>query len=390
MRASAGRSIQLGSLDSADTKPVLANAPYAAVYAAPGYLLTVRDGTLLAYPFNADELPIAGDGIPIADNVGGSTSLRASFSVSPAGVLAYAGPLLTPGRLEWFDRNGKSQGYATETIADYVNLKLSPDGLRVAVTQADQKTNTTDIWILDVARGLLERLTDNPATDTSPVWSRDGTKIYFRSDRAGGSFPFERPADRSAPERRLAAVETLFLTDLSTDDKLLAFHSSTAATGSYDTGVLALTPDAKPQFVGESRHTETGGQFSPDRRWFAYSSDSSGDMEVYVAQYPGGSGHRRVSTNGGSEPRWCCDGRELFYLAADRQIMSITIGSGPTLSPSAPRPVLQTTALFPGSIFRMNYDVTASGQRILVNNPVQGAGKSPITVILNWATALEK
>jgi serine/threonine protein kinase/Tol biopolymer transport system component len=389
VRANTGRSIHIGSLDGPGSTMVLDNAPYAAMYSPPGHLLTVRDGTLLAYPFDERALSIVGDGIPIADHIGGSTSLRASFSVSPAGVLAYAGPLLTPGRLEWFDRDGTAQGTATETVGDYVNFRVSPDRRRVAVTQVDQRTNTTDIWLLDLSRGFLDRFTDNAATDTTPIWSRDGTRILFRSDRAGGSFPFERPADRSTPERRVGAVETLFLTDWSSDEKLIAFHSSTAATGSYDAGVLTLGADAKPRFVGESKYTEVGGQFSPDRRWFAYSSDASGEMEVYVAPYAGGAG-QRVSTNGGSEPRWRGDSAELFYLAADRKLMVVGIGPGLTLTPTIPRALFQTTALFPGSIFRMNYDVTTDGFRFLVNRPVEGAGTSPITVVLNWATGLKK
>jgi serine/threonine protein kinase len=388
VRAKNGRSILLGSLDSSETTVVMADAPYAGVYAS-GYLLTVRDGTLLAYPFDGRS-PITGDGIPIASNVGGSTSLRASFSASPAGVLAFAGPLLTPSRLEWFDRKGTSLGIATNAVADYVNFRLSPDDRRIAVTQVDQKQNTTDIWIVDVDRRLPERFTDHAGTDTSPVWSPDSLRIFFRSDRAGGSFPFVRPADLGAPESQIAQVETVFLTDVSTDGKLLAYHSSTAATGSYDVGILPLAAGATPQPVTGSKHTEIGGVFSPDRRWFAYSSDSSGEMQVYVAPYAGGRGIR-LSTNGGSEPRWCCDGKELFYLAADRHIMSVAMtGDAPLTSPARPEPRFQTSALFPGSTFRMNYDVTHDGRRFLVNNPVQGAGQSPITVVINWAARLKK
>lgn len=389
MKASTGNSIHLGSLDSRDTKVVLDKAPYAAVYSLPGYLLTVRDGALLGYPFDENALAIVGDGILIADHVGGSTSLRASFSASPSGVLAYAGPLLTPSRLEWFDREGKTLGNATDAERDYVNFRLSPDGRRAAVTQVDQKTDTTDIWLLDVSRKLLDRFTDNPATDTSPIWSRDGTRILFRSDRAGGIFPFERPPDRSTPERQVASVETYFLTDWSPDDKLVAFHSSRAATGSYDAGVLTLEEGPKPRFVGETKSTEMGGSFSPDRRWFAYSSDNSGEMEVYVGPYAGGTG-QRVSNSGGSEPHWRQNGKELFYLAADRWIMSVAIGPGTTWAPGTPQPLFRIDSLFAGSIFRTNYDVNADGSRFLVIKPVEGAGTSPITVVLNWAAGLKR
>jgi eukaryotic-like serine/threonine-protein kinase len=385
IRARNGRSIHLGSLGSRGFRRVLTDAPYSAVYADPGYLLTVRDRTLFAYPFDENALPITGDGLRLADNVGGSTTLRASFSVSPAGVLVYAGPLRTPSRLEWFDRTGKSINTPTD-VGDYLNFRLAPEGRRVAVTKVDQKSDTTDVWLLDERNGL-ERFTDNPGTDTSPVWSHDGTRIMFRSDRAGGNFPFERPADRSAPERQVAQVETVFLTDWASDDERIAFHSSPS--GSYDAGVLELTNGAKPRFVAPTKFTEIDGRFSPDRRWFAYSSDSSGRMEVYVAPASGSAGIR-ASVGGGSEPHWRNDSRELFYMGSDGRITAVAVGPGPALDLGATTPLFQTRALFPGSIFRMNYDVSGDGKRFLVSTPVEGAGTSPITVVMNWAAAFGK
>jgi len=187
----------------------------------------------------------------------------------------------------------------------------------------------------------------------------------------------------------VSTVETVFLTDWSTDDKRIAFHRSPAATNSYDVGVMEVAGGAKPQLVAPTKFAEAGGRFSRDRRWIAYSSDASGQMEVYVAPVSGSAG-MRASIGRGSEPHWQRDSQELFYLSADRWIMAVTIGRGPTPDPGAPERLVQTRALFPGSIFRMNYDVTGDGKRFLVSTPVEGAGTSPITVVLNWAAVLKK
>jgi serine/threonine protein kinase/Tol biopolymer transport system component len=385
VRASNGRSIQMGSLDGGESTPVLADAPYAGVYVQPGLLLTVRERTLFAYPFDESALPIVGDGTRIADHVGGSTISLASFSVSATGALAYAGPLSTQSRLEWFDRSGIRAGTPTDA-ADFVNFRLSPDGKRAALTRVDQKSDTTDIWLLDVSRIHLERFTDDPGTDTSPIWSPDGTRIMFRSDRAGGNFPFERPADRSAPERQVTAVETAFLTDWSSDGARIAFHVS--ASGSFDAGTLELTGGTKPTFVAPTSFTEMDGRFSPDRRWFAYSSDSSGRMEVYVAA--AGSAGIRASIDGGSEPHWRGDSRELFYLSSSGDLMYVPVKGVTTPELGVATKLFSTKTLFPGSIFRMNYDVSADGQRFLVSTPTEGAGTSPITVVLNWTTGIQR
>jgi Tol biopolymer transport system component len=261
-----------------------------------------------------------------------------------------------------------------------VNFRISPDGRRVAVTRVDQKSSTTDIWLLDVERNVQTRFTSHPGTDTSPVWSIDGNRIVFRSDRAGGNFPFERSSALDAPERLLARVETTFLTDSSPDGTRLVFHGNTTGMG-YDVGVVQHAGGAATQFVGQTTSTEIDGRFSPDGKWIAYSSEDSGRFEVYVAPFPR-SGGRQISLAGGSEPHWRRDGRELFYLAADRKVMSVAV-----ISPGVfgvPQPLFQTDALFPGSVYHMNFDVNGDGTRFLVSNPVAGAGLSPITVVVNW------
>jgi dipeptidyl aminopeptidase/acylaminoacyl peptidase len=337
---------------------------------------------LLAYPFDERQRQISGDPLRVADGVGGSTTLRASFSASPAGVLAYAGALTTRSRLQWVDRNGQHVGSASE-VADYVNFRVSPDDSRVAVTRVDATTDTTDIWLWHLDRNIQQKFTTDRGTETSPVWSPDGARIVFRSDRAGAAFPFVRPATADAPERQLLFIETMFLTDWTSDGKLM-FHGSVSGT-SFDVGFVESSNGAKATYVADGEWTEIDGRVSPNGQWLAYSSDESDRLEVYLERFPG-SGSKVVSIAGGSEPHWRRDGRELFYLAADRRIMTVPIGADG--QPGLTRSLFQTRALFPGSIYRMNYDVNADGTRFLINEPAEGAAQSPITVVLNWAAGL--
>jgi eukaryotic-like serine/threonine-protein kinase len=371
--------IYVGAIDGGTHTQLLdttANALYAA-----GQLLTVRDGTLLAYPFDADRLRITGEPARVAERVGGSSSNFASFSASQGGVLAYAGGLTTFSRLTWFDREGKALGTATD-IGDYVNFRLSPDGARLAIGRVDPLTSTSDIWLLDVARGVLTRFTSHPLTDTAPIWSPDGTRIVFRSDRAGGNFPFEKAATGGQPERQIGTDDTSFPTDWSPDGKLLLFHTPAAST-SYD--VRAIPPSGgKPTPVVQTPFADIDGRLSPDGRWVAYASDEPGRMEVFVQPFAQSGNKWQVSTGGGSEPRWRRDGRELFYLAPDGTLMAVAITATSAVEIGAPRVLFRARVPFAGSEFRTNYDVTADGRRFLVNSVVEGAGATPITVVVNW------
>ena len=313
------------------------------------------------------------------------------FSVSATGVLAYSRGLTTLSRLTRFDREGKSLGAVTE-LGDYVNFRLSPDNKRLAVSKIDPVLNNTDLWLIDLPGGLPARFTADPASDTAPIWSPDGSRIVFRSDRAGFNRLFERPANGTEPEKPMGSANQIaFPTDWSPDSKTILFYTPfSPLTGSFDVLTIKVPGDEAPVPIARTPFADIDGRFSPDGRWVAYASDDSGKMEVYVQAFPQAGNRRRVSSGGGSEPRWRRDGGELFYLAADGKLMAVPVRLTPSFEPGTPRPLFQTQTAFVGSPYRMNYDVGGDPPRFLVNLVTDAAASSTITIVLNWPATLRK
>ena len=189
------RGVYLGSLDGGDTTHLL-DSLFNAVY-ADGYVLTVKDGTLVAYPFDEATRRISGEPFVVPGQLGGSTTQQSSISVSTNGVLVYSGPLLDNTELLWYDRAGRVLGQAEQ--ATLVNFRLSPDESEVATTRIDPVTNTMDIWLRHLARSTSRRLTLDPLNDVGPLWSRDGRRFVFRSDREGDNYLFEHSSTRPNP-----------------------------------------------------------------------------------------------------------------------------------------------------------------------------------------------
>jgi Tol biopolymer transport system component len=302
--------------------------------------------------------------------------------------------------LVWLDRTGKVLGTVGPPDENApTSFALSPDGQHVANARSVQ--GNYDIWLIDVARSVATRFTFDLASEYSPVWSPDGTRVVFRSLNRRGSGPsdlFVKPANGATDEQPfLVTPQPKTPLDWSRDGRFLLYASLDPKTLS-DLWVLPLTGDAKPFPVVQTAFDETQGQFSPDGHWLAYTSNESGRDEVYARPFPEAGGKWQLSTGGGSQPRWRPDGKELFYIAPDAKLMAVPIGVAPqirALTVGAP------VALFPthlaigagisltGYQSRALYAVAADG-RFLMNVTIEADHPAPITIVQNWTAALKK
>jgi len=382
--------IYLASLDSTEQE-LLLDVDSGNVLYSRGHLLFLRETTLMAQPFDAQRLEPAGDAFPIAEQIQTQASpLVGVFSVSENGVLAYQTGMGAAGtQLMWFDRAGKQIDVVGEPAA-YGDVELSPEGKWATVSIPDRAGGTRDIWVVDVARGLRTRFTSGAAGEQNSIWSPDGSRVVFNSSRKGPWDLYQKASDGSGAEEVLLESNfSKFPTAWSPDGRSILVPIATGPTGSdRDLFVLSLSGDRKLVPFLQTQFIETFAQFSPDGRWVAYQSNESGRYEVYVAPFPGPSGRRLVSNAGGTYARWRPDGTELFYLAADNKLMVAAVnGRGSSFEVGAVRPLFQTVASL-GT--RRPYDVSANGQRFLVNTLPEQTASAPITVVLNWTAAIPK
>jgi dipeptidyl aminopeptidase/acylaminoacyl peptidase len=356
-------------------------------YTRSGQILYVRDDMLVAVPFDLKGWRVIGPVTPIAQHVllYRNTSSSA-FSVSDNGVLVYqAGPSPPVSELDWFDRDGKGLGLVGEA-GDYEDPRLSPDASRVAANRIDPATGSSNIWIFDVDRNSATRFTFSQSITHYPVWSPDGKRIAFDTNRNGPSDIFMKSTRGSVEERQILASDfPKSPTDWSPDGRSLIYERLDPKTKS-DLWRLSMTESRPPEPIVRSDSNETDGRVSPDGKWLAYASDESGTWEVYVSAFPGPGGRWQVSNGGGVQPVWSRKGGEIFYLAGDRKLMAAPYTSGATFEVGAPRALFQTRARYTGNVA---YDVAPDG-RFLVNTLVGAGAAPPITVVLNWDSGLKR
>jgi eukaryotic-like serine/threonine-protein kinase len=387
-----GRPIYAASLDSAERK-LLFNADSANVIYSQGHLLFLRETTLMAQPFDARRLELAGDPFPIAEQI--LTQIPVApygvFSASDNGVLAYqTGTSMFGSHLVWLDRAGKQIGVLGDSAA-YSDLELSPDGKRVAVSIQVQAGKGRDIWLYDVARGLRTRFTFGPAAAVTSTWSPDGSRIVFTANPKGHLDLYQKSASGAGTEEVLLSdgLEK-YAYSWSPDGRFILYNSGAGTPRTAgDIWVLPLSGDRKPFPFLQTQFNEVEGRFSPDNRWVAYfSNESGGKSEVYVAPFPGPGGKWQISTAGGNSPRWRRDGAEIFYLDPDNKLMAAAVnGKGASFVVGAVKPLFQTR---PAPGLRYQYDVSADGQRFLINTAPEQSASTPITVVVNWAAGLKK
>jgi eukaryotic-like serine/threonine-protein kinase len=267
----------------------------------------------------------------------------------------------------------------------YYDPVLSPDGRAVLLERADPNTHVGDLIRVDTTTGTVTRVIHDPGFDNVGLWSPDGRRIVFSSDRDGLSTLFQVNADGSgAPTKLLSEPGMLaYAVHWSSDGQTILFMG-TDATRVPRLWALSLSPTPRARQLSVSRGAERDGALSPDGRWIAYASDESGDWQVYVRPWPSLASPTQVSLRGGVQPQWRRDGKELFYATVDGNIMSAAVSeTAGQFQPSTP------TMLFAPSVnvfdgFRNRFTVTNDGQRLLVLKPVVDRRLSPITAVINW------
>ena len=358
------------------------------VYSPTGHLLYSQAGTLMAVPFDPEELQTTGPAVPVVQGLSeylgsGGAPLAAEYGVSANGTLIYVpgAARTTPLKMMWVSRSGATQALPAPARA-YLQPRISPDGRKIAVGVAEKDSQ---IWIYDLAQGTLNRLTFQGTNNLVPLWTPDGKRIAYISNQAGQRNIFWQFADGSGGlERLTTSLDVNIPNSFSSDGKLLAFSDFSPASG-YDVYVIDLN-DRKPKPFLQTPRNEAVPLISPDGHWLAYNSDESGRYEIYVVPYPGPGGKWQVSTEGGREPAWNRNGRELFYRDGDR-MMAVEISTQSGFSAGAPK------VLFQGNYQALaastpNYDVSADGQRFLMLQATEQ--QAQINVVLNWFEELKQ
>jgi len=379
--------IKLGSLDSQDSQ-VLFGAISRIVYAPPGYLLYVNQGALVAVRFDTSSLKVTGDAATIAEKIAAvGDNHEFDFSVSDDGTLAYQSGSTTS-QYTWFDRNGKKLGTVGEPSGTE-HISLSPDGRSAAIGMLDADGRQSDIWLLDLSRNTTSRFTVDPYGDGTPIWSPDGKRIIFGSNRIGGRYSvdlFEKAASGASEEQLLLRSDAgKFATSWSRSGEFILFDNWLPQTKAAIWMLpLSDAKNAKP-VLQSTAFNQVQGQISPDGNFVAYSSDESGRFEIYVQRYPASSDKWSISSGSGAQPLWRADGKELFFITEDQKFMCVETKMGSSFEASVPRELFQT-AMPLGSGY--NYAVTSDGQRFLIRSPLETGEVSPMTIVLNWSAKL--
>ncbi len=375
--------IYAGALDSPVTVR-LVNAESSMAFAKPGFLVFARNRALLAQPLDLKTLRVTGEPIQILEDVLYSRDdSYAGFSVSDHGELAYQTSAALPrSTLAWFARSGQ-QLESANTLQDMEEPSLSGDGDRVAVSR--WMGASRDIWLVDRAKGN-SRLTSHPSVELMPIWSPDGDSIVFASNRDGPSDLYRMPSNGAGQAELIVKSGTVkHPTDWSQAAGVIVFESDDPKTG-WDLWTLPLRAGGVATPFLQTEFAEGFGRLSPDGRWMAYVSNKSGANEIFVRPFPASpDGLTKISTAGGTQPRWRGDGSELFYLAADGKLMSVTVRTRPTFSAALPKALFETR---PSQSGEWSYDVSRDGERFVFTVPVGDAAAAPIMVALDWIATI--
>jgi serine/threonine protein kinase len=369
-------------------------------YIKTGHIVYGVENILHAIPFDPDTLEIVGGPVSLVEGV-----LRGTwawqYAVSDSGTLVYI-PGTTSGinqNLVWVDQLGNEELLEVEP-GDYRDFKISPDGSGVALTV--NKESNTDIWVLDLLRNNMRRLTFHEVEDNDPLWTPDSQRILFQSSREGSSGIYHKAANGTGGIEKLgsASDREIFPWSWSSDGNTLVLWELSYNPVNNDIGILSKKEDPVLKSLLNEEYHEGDPQVSPDGRWLAYHSNESGKWQVYVLSFPEvDKGKWQVSINGGISPRWSPDGQKLYYRN-DSSVLAVTVETEPTFSPR------NEEALFEGDYFilsrsspieRVPWDVHPDGKRFLMIKPASTTEdgselgySSKINIVLNWFEELKQ
>jgi eukaryotic-like serine/threonine-protein kinase len=382
--------IYAGSLDSKEYHLVV-RAIVGPAFETKGTILYIRDGVVVAQPFDERKLAVSGEPVALPDHVGSSPITGSAwFSVSAEENMVYFSA--PPGglvALSWFDRDGR-RGETLDT-GDITGFALSPDGTRAAASIYNPDGQNADLWNYDLSRGTKTRLTSGPETKQWPVWQPDGQFVLFTSGLLGsGSHIYRTRSDGSG------RVETVLNSNGASeaagsfcrDGRYLAYVQIPKGSTTLSNWILPLTGDRKPFALVQSQFSNSQPVFSPDCKWVAYVSTATGRAEVYLTRFPDSTRIYQVSTQGGNMPRWQADGKELFYYSdSHSSIMAVNVEEK----------VDETSLGTPRTLFHLGipvrfftFDVTPDGRRFLIVTSNQLPGPVPLTLVTNWNAELKK
>jgi Tol biopolymer transport system component len=383
--ASETRTLRAGTLGDAATTAVMP-LESRVEYAPPGYLLWVRDGTLLAQPFDAARQRLSGRATAVGQGVRSFPATgNANFSVSDTGLLVYERQQTHRTQLVRVDRAGRE----TDALGEPLDMDmgtLSPSGSQLAFSAIDPHSGIEEVWTEDLDRKLRMRFTFGPGAGSSafdPIWSVDGSHIVFSADWGGVPHLFLQAIGASQATTLLAATGNVQMATAWSDAARVILFMERSPTNDFDVWALPLVGDRKPRPVVATKFYEGEAVLSPDGRWLAHTSDESGERNVYVQAFPGSGERTRVSTDGGSLPQWRRDGKELFY-AAGGTLMSVAVVPGDRLSLAAP------LALFGLPDANFAYLAFADGQHFIEGRATQVDDSRLPIVVVNWSQGMAR
>jgi eukaryotic-like serine/threonine-protein kinase len=377
-RDSTQAGVYVGSVDAPGSVRLLDRAS-AAAYAPPGFLLYLQQDLLMAQPFDAARLRLAGRPVLLARGLS-APSLFGGHVISGSREMLAFREGASSQQLTWVDRAGVQQ-QALDVPASMVNFRVSPDGR--SLLAASSLTDVSGLWVVDLARGHWTRLA---ADGIAPLWSPDGKRLAYTS-RAGHDIYVRRASDEAAAQPLLRDQTVKVLNEWSRDGRHIIYAQHGAAT-KLDLWLLPIDGGpARPLL--QTSFNEAQARLSPDGRWIAYVSDESGIPEVYVRRYPDMNDPHLISVGGG-QPQWRADQKELFYLAQDRWLMSVAVHGSDSLSYGAPRRLFRSSIGAGPSAARDSYAAMSDGQSFLIDGRHDRDRDAPITMMRNWAAGLQR